>query len=77
MPYREFLARIRRFFDGPSEHLDLIADALAKGQLQKPVKPMSDYELAQAIREFRNTPASPTAIDKLRSKLTDKDRDGR
>jgi hypothetical protein len=74
LPYREFLARIRRFFDGPSEHLDLIADALAKGQLQQPATPMSDYELAQAIREFRNVPASPIAIDRLGAKLsTDKD----
>ncbi|MGP9810538.1 hypothetical protein ACTZWT_03385 [Rhodopseudomonas sp. NSM] len=74
LPYREFLARIRRFFDGPSEHLDLIADALARGRLQQPVKPMSDQELAQAIREFLSAPASPNAIEKLEAKLsTDKE----
>ncbi|MBI5128705.1 MAG: hypothetical protein HZA66_04640 [Rhodopseudomonas palustris] len=70
MPYREFLERIRRFFDGPSEHLDLIADALAKGRLQQPIKPMSDQELAQAIREFRNAPPSPHALDELGAHLS-------
>lgn len=74
MPYREFLARIRRCFDGPSEHLDVIADAFARGRLQQPVKPMSDQELAQAIREFLSAPASPNAIAMLEAKLsTDKE----
>lgn len=70
MPYRPFLDRIRRLFDGPSEHLNLIADSLAQGVLKQPVRPMSDQELAQAIREFRSLPPSPRAIEKLGSHLT-------
>lgn len=69
MPYREFLDRIRRLFEGPSEHFDLIAESLAKGRLQ-PIKPMSDQELAVAIREFRELPASPSAIEKLETQLS-------
>lgn len=73
MPYRQFLDRIRRLFDGPSAHFDLIADSLAKGRLKQPVEPMSDQELAKAIREFRSLPPSTSAIEKLGSHLgTDK-----
>ncbi|MFC0241761.1 hypothetical protein [Rhodopseudomonas telluris] len=70
MPYKEFLDRIRRLFEGPSEHLDLIADSLAKGRLRQPIEPMSDQELAVAIREFRKLPASPGAIEKLKTDLS-------
>lgn len=70
MPYREFLERIRRLFEGPSEHLDLIAESLAKGRLKQPIKPMSDQELAIAIREFRKMPASPSAIEQLDTELS-------
>ncbi|RJF77847.1 hypothetical protein [Rhodopseudomonas palustris] len=73
MPYRQFLDRIRRLFDGPSEHLDLIADSLAQGRLKQPVKPMSDYELAQAIREFQGLPPTTSAIEKLSSHLANDD----
>lgn len=31
---------------------------------------MSDQELAHAIREFRNAPAEPSAIDRLGAKLS-------
>ena len=71
LTYRAFLDRIRRLFEGPSEHFDLIADSLAKGRLKQPIKPMSDQELAVAIREFRSLPPTPTALQKLESHLTD------
>jgi hypothetical protein len=74
LPAREFLERIRRLFDGPSEHLDLVAEAIVDGRLKQPVKPMTDHELAQAIREFRNAPASQHAIERLGSNLA-KDED--
>jgi hypothetical protein len=70
LPYRAFLDRIRRLFEGPSEHFDLIADSFAKGRLKQPIKPMSDQELAVAIREFRNLPPTPTAIEKLETHLS-------
>ncbi|MCG6205580.1 hypothetical protein LPW26_13095 [Rhodopseudomonas sp. HC1] len=73
MPYRQFLDRIRRLFDGPSAHFDMIADSLAQGRLKQPVKPMSDHELAQAIREFQGLPPSSSAIEKLRSHLVSDD----
>lgn len=72
MPYREFLARMRRLFEGPSEHLDSIADALANGTLQQPILPMSDHELARAIREFRSSPPSAASLDKLSAEFSRK-----
>lgn len=74
LPYRHFLDRIRRLFDGPSAHFDLIAASLAEGRLKQPVRPMSDQELAQAIREFQGLPPSSTAIETLGSHLA-KDED--
>lgn len=74
MPAKDFLDRISRFFEGPSEHFDSLAAAIAKGRLKHPVKPMTDQELALAIREFRNVPPSPDTIDKLGADLA-KDRD--
>jgi hypothetical protein len=57
VPHIAFLARIRRLFTTPSSpHLDVIANALALGTLRQPAQPMSDHELARAIREFHNMP---------------------
>ncbi|MGX7742608.1 hypothetical protein DNX69_12015 [Rhodopseudomonas palustris] len=70
MPYRAFLARIRQFFDGPDEHLDLIASGLAGGELRQPATPMTDQELAEAIREFQKAPPSEDSLKKLGAKLT-------
>jgi hypothetical protein len=70
LPYRAFLARIRQFFDGSDEHLDLIANGLAGGSLRQPSTPMTDQELAEAIREFKNAPPSPDSLKKLGAKLS-------
>lgn len=53
------LERIRHLFASErsehpgTEHLDSINDAFLRGTLKEPVQPMSDQELAHAIREFR------------------------
>jgi hypothetical protein len=60
------LERIRHLFASePSEHLDRISDALRNGTLREPAHPMSDQELARAIREFRASPISDWTIAKL------------
>lgn len=64
-----FLARIRRLFAAPSPHLEFIADAFAQGQLQHPPEPMSDQELARAIREFQSMPLSAASLNKLGSRF--------
>jgi hypothetical protein len=66
-----FLARIRRLFTTPSPHLDVIADAFAQGSLKQPAQPMSDQELARAIREFRSMPASAAALTKLAARFAE------
>lgn len=64
------LERIRSLFAaGPSGHLDSISDAFANGTLAEPVRPMSDLELARAIREFRSLPVSDWTIAKLSRRL--------
>lgn len=70
MPYRGFLARIRRLFAESDEHLRWIAEAFAEGRLKQPVSPMSDSELARAIREFRAVPPSFETLSKLGSDLS-------
>ncbi|UPK30290.1 hypothetical protein [Bradyrhizobium sp. 195] len=60
------LERIRSLFrSDTSEHLDSISDALVAGTLKEPVRPMSDQELARAIREFRSAPVSDGSLAKL------------
>ncbi|WP_247322827.1 hypothetical protein [Bradyrhizobium sp. 21] len=57
---------IRRVFaSSPSAHLDGIGEALLKDPPNEPVRPMSDQELARAIREFRALPVSGRTIPKL------------
>ena len=66
MNHTTILERIRRqFASEPSEHLDCISDALLNGTLREPVHPMSDQELARAIREFRARPVSDRTIARL------------
>jgi len=65
VPHIAFLTRIRRLFTTPSPHLDVIADALMEGKLTPPAQPMSDQELARAIREFQNMPLSEAELKKL------------
>ena len=54
MPFRDFLARIRKLIPlDDSEHYKSIAKDLESGFFRQPVQPMSDNELARAIAEFR------------------------
>lgn len=71
MPYIGFLSRIRRLITAPSPHLDIIADAFADGRLKQPAQPMSDHELAQAIREFQGVPISESALRTFAVRLQD------
>jgi hypothetical protein len=70
MPYTAFLGRIRRLFTARSPHLDLIADAFARGRLKQPAQPMSDQELARAIREFQSMPLCETSLNRLGARFT-------
>lgn len=73
MAYEAFLSRIKRVFETRrDEHLDRISDAFSKGTLAPPVRPMSDQELARAIREFRARPVSEMTIRLLAKRLEDK-----
>jgi DNA-directed RNA polymerase specialized sigma54-like protein len=60
------LERIRRLFaSGPGEHLDSISEALMNATLKEPVRPMSDQELARAIRECRSVRVADRTAAKL------------
>lgn len=60
------LKRIRDLFASEQgEHLDRISDAFVNGTLREPARPMSDQELARAIREFRAKPVSERTIAKV------------
>lgn len=74
MPNIPFLARIRRLFSGTSPHLDVIADAFRRGRLKQPAQPMSDQELARAIREFQTMPLSEAALKKLEARFAEPQR---
>jgi hypothetical protein len=65
LAYIAFLARIRRLFTTPSPYLEVIADAFADGTLKQPAQPMSDQELARAIRDFQSMPMSDASLKKL------------
>ncbi|MBB4421833.1 hypothetical protein GGD66_000359 [Bradyrhizobium sp. CIR48] len=70
------LERIRGLFaSDTSEHLDCISDAFKNGTLREPAHPMSDQELAHAIREFRSTEVSDWTIAKLSRRFIDAPRD--
>ena len=56
MPFRNFLARIRKLLPLESDiHYASISKSMESGTLRQPVQPMSDRELAEAIAEFRKT----------------------
>jgi len=59
------LERIRQLFASRSEHLGCISDAFRNGTPPEPAQPMSDHELARAIREFRASPAADWTVAKL------------
>ena len=66
------LERIRHLFEPePSEHLDRIGDALLNGTLREPAHPMTDQELARAIREFRAGPVSDRTLARLSRRLSE------
>ena len=66
------LDRIRDLFaSNPSAHLDCISDAFEKGTLKEPARPMSDQELARAIREFRSAPLSDGSLARLSRRVVE------
>jgi hypothetical protein len=70
MPYRPFLERIRHLFKtGADEHLERLSEAFSKGALTPPVRPMSDRELARAIREFQARPVSESSVGRLANRF--------
>lgn len=69
VPHFAFLHRIRQLFGGSARHLDGIAEALADGRLKQPAQPMSDQELARAIREFQSAPLCEASLKKLAERL--------
>lgn len=73
MPYRPFLSRIRKLIQGrPDAHFDSIEDGFRSGRLQLPAQPMTDQELARAIREFRGAPVSDWTMRKLANRFEHK-----
>lgn len=66
------LDRIRYLFEPqPSGHLDRIGDALLNGTLREPAHPMTDQELARAIRGFRSGPVSDRTRARLSRRLSE------
>ncbi|WP_247304281.1 MULTISPECIES: hypothetical protein [unclassified Bradyrhizobium] len=55
--------------------MDSINHAFLKGTLNEPVRPMSDQELAHAIREFRAVPVSDWTVAKLSRRFVEVPRD--
>ncbi len=72
MTYTTFLARIRALF-GPhdGDHLDQIVEGFSRGTLTAPGRPMTDQELARAIREFQSFPVSERSMRKLARRFED------
>ncbi|MDD1534436.1 MULTISPECIES: hypothetical protein [unclassified Bradyrhizobium] len=69
------LERIRSLFTADtSEHLDRIKNVFVQGALKHPVRPMSDQELARAIREFRSAPVSDWTLAKLSRRFVEASR---
>ena len=64
MPYRPMLARIQKLFRaGADFHFKNIEDGFKSGPPKQPAQPMTDFELARAIREFQaNTPEARVAL---------------
>ena len=69
------IERIRGLFASDAGgHLDSINDALLAGTLKEPLRPMSDQELARAIREFRSAPVSDWTLAKLSRRFVEASR---
>ena len=70
MPYRPFLSRIQKHFrNRPDAHFDSIENGFRNGRLRLPPRPMSDQELARAIREFQGAPVSDWTMRKLSNRF--------
>jgi hypothetical protein len=66
VPHRPFLSRVQRLFASIADpHLTTIENGFRSGRLKPPVQPMSDQELARAIREFQGAPVSDWTLRKL------------
>jgi hypothetical protein len=66
VPYRPVWSRIQKLFaSSPDAHFDSIESGFRSGRLKPPAYPMSDQELALAIREFRGSPVSDWTLRKL------------
>lgn len=77
MSLTTILERIRGMFASDADaHLDSISEAFLRGTLKEPVRPMSDQELARAIREFRALPVSDWTLAKLSRRFVEIPRDG-
>jgi hypothetical protein len=73
VPYRPFLSRIQKHFRSrPDAHLASIEDGFRDGRLRPPVQPMTDQELARAIREFQSAPVSDWTLHKLSNHFENK-----
>ncbi len=72
MTYMPLLVRVRQLFKSArDEHLDCVVDALSTGVLHAPARPMSDQELARAIRDFRAAPVSDWSMQRMKKRLLD------
>ncbi|MGJ4948106.1 hypothetical protein [Bradyrhizobium sp. HKCCYLS20291] len=74
MPHIAFLDRLRRLLGGSGPQIESIAAALSDGRLRPPVQPMSDHELARAIREFQSRPPSEATLRQLAQRLGETER---
>jgi len=66
MPFRTFLARIRKLIPTSQEdRYTKIEEGFVNDSLSHPIGPMSDGELAKAIAEFVKKPKSQASLDAL------------
>ena len=73
MPHRPFLSRVQKLFASIADPLFIsIEDGFRSGRLRPPVQPMSDQELARAIREFQGSPISDSALRSLANQFEKK-----
>lgn len=71
------LERICQLFTADrGRHLDRISDALLNDTPQEPAHPMSDHELARAIREFRAGPVPDRTLAEQSRRFAEVPRDG-
>ena len=65
MPYRLLLTRIKKLFRaGAGPYFKSVEDGFKSRRLKLPAQPMTDLELARAIREFQAKPVSDWTLRK-------------